>query len=91
MAAVADFSAKHRSLPRNTGREYKFRNLDCLVVNDCLDRLKVDGIEYDTVRAALWEGEPLYPDAGFARETHIQIAVRNPACILGVFQPNLKA
>ncbi|MGH7136837.1 MAG: hypothetical protein ACREHD_13945 [Pirellulales bacterium] len=87
---VADFSAMHRPLPRNTGREYKLRKLDCLVVNDCLARLKADGIEYDTVRAAFWEGEPVYLGAGFARETHIQIAVRNPACILGVFQPNLR-
>ncbi|MGH7191966.1 MAG: hypothetical protein ACREJM_00350, partial [Candidatus Saccharimonadales bacterium] len=70
----AGFAPQHRSLPRNTGREYKLRKLDCLVVNDCLDRLKVDGIEYDTVRAAFWEGEPLYPGASFARETHIQIA-----------------
>lgn len=86
---VRGFSAKGRPLPQNRGREYKLRNLDCLVINDCLKNLKAQGIEYDTVRGAFWEGEPLYPHAAFARETHIQIAVRNPACLLGVFQPNL--
>lgn len=82
------FSEKQRPLPRNRGRKHKLRNLDCLVINDCLSNLKAQGIEYDTVRAAFWEGEPLYPQAAFARETHIQVAVRNPACIVGVFQPN---
>ena len=77
------FAAEGRTMPTNQGRESKLRKLDCL------DRLEEEGITYDTVRCAFWEGEPLYPGAGFARETHIQIAVRNPACILGVFQPNL--
>ncbi|HUY33464.1 MAG TPA: hypothetical protein VMV69_12005 [Pirellulales bacterium] len=68
----------------------KRRTLDCLVINDRLARLKERGIEYDTVRGAFLEGEPVYPGAGFGRETHIQLAVRNSACILGVFRPNLK-
>ena len=41
---------------------------------------------FDTVRALFPEGEPLYPDAGFWDKTHIQIAVRNHACIRGVFR-----
>jgi hypothetical protein len=73
-------------LPKNRGRDWKRRELDCLVINDCLKRLK-DGREYDTVRGAFLEGEPVYPGAGFSREAHIQIAVRTPACILGVFRP----
>jgi hypothetical protein len=65
------------------------RKLDCLIINHCLNRLEQQGIRYDTVRGAFLEGDPVYPDAGFARETHIQIAVRNRACLLGVFRPNL--
>jgi hypothetical protein len=78
-----------RRLPVNRGPEGKRRNLDCLVINDCLDRLKGQAIEYDTVRGAFTEGKSAYPGAGFAGETHIQVAVRNVDCILGVFQPKL--
>ena len=46
------------------------------------------GTGYDTVRGAFLEGKPAYPGAGFSREGHIQIAVRNSACILGVFRPH---
>jgi hypothetical protein len=77
-------------LPKNRGREWKFRQLDRLVINDCIDALHETGIHYDTVRGAFLEGEPVYPTAGFSRASHIQIAVRNSACILGVFLPNLR-
>jgi hypothetical protein len=83
------FADERRALPINKGHESKLRNLDCLVINDCLRRLASRGRDYDTVRGAFWEGEPVYPGAGFAREAHIQIVVRKPACILGVFRPNL--
>ena len=84
---ASTFAEQGRSLPRNHGRQAKRRELDCLVINDCLDQLHKAGTEYDTVRAAFLEGKPAYPGAGFSREGHIQIAVRNPACILGVFRP----
>jgi len=83
------FADAGKTLPSNRGPGGK-RTLDCLVINDFLARRKEQGIEYDTVRGAFLEGEPVYPGAGFARETHIQLAVRNSACILGVFRPNLK-
>jgi hypothetical protein len=40
----------------------------------------------DTVKGAFTEGAPLYPGSGFREKTHIQIAVRNPDCIKGVFR-----
>jgi hypothetical protein len=67
----------------------KHRARDCLVINDCLSRLQRGGIHYDTARGAFLEGPAVYPGAGFSRESHIQVAVRDPACILGVFRPNL--
>ena len=42
---------------------------------------------YHTVRAPFWEGPRLYPHAGFCQETHVQICVRDTACIKGVFSP----
>jgi hypothetical protein len=82
-------AARGSSLPQNRGREWKLRDLDCMVINACIAELRSGGREYDTVRGAFLEGSPVYPGAGFSRESHIQIAVRNPACILGVFRPNI--
>ena len=82
------FAEQGRSLPRNQGRQAKRRELDCLVINDYLDEFQEAGTGYDTVRGAFLEGKPAYPGAGFSREGHIQIAVRNPTCILGVFRPH---
>ncbi len=86
---AAAYEQQHRVLPVNRGPEGKRRDLDCLVLNYCLDYLKDRGFEYDSVRGAFLEGEPVFPGAGIRRETHLQIAVRNTDCILGVFRPNL--
>jgi hypothetical protein len=77
------------SLPQNRGREGKQREFDCVIINACIEELQRRGTDYDTVRGAFLEGAPVYPGAGFSRESHIQIAVRNHSCILGVFRPNL--
>jgi hypothetical protein len=42
--------------------------------------------EFDTVRALFPEGVPLYENSGFREKTHIQIAVRKPEQVLGVFR-----
>jgi len=34
-----------------------------------------------------WEGNELYPNAGFRKKNHIQICIRNPNCIKGYFLP----
>jgi len=41
---------------------------------------------YATVRALFPEGSELYTGAGFKDKTHIQICVRDPEQILGVFR-----
>ena len=41
---------------------------------------------YATVRALFPEGSALYPGAGFRDKTHIQVCVREPEQILGVFR-----
>jgi hypothetical protein len=40
-----------------------------------------------TVRGAFEEGDEAFPGAASKMETHIQIAVRNRQCILGIFRP----
>lgn len=79
-------------LPSNAGKapEHKLRRRDCAVINWYLDEVASAGIRYDTVRGGFVEGGPLYEGSGLATETHIQIAVRNQDCIVGVFRPRLE-
>jgi len=79
-------------LPQNTGKGLKARFLDCAVLNWSLSFLEAQGQLYQSVRCAFSEGDPVYDDgAGFRSEifleTHIQVAVRDSACILGTFRP----
>jgi hypothetical protein len=79
-------------LPKNKrigdSRDLLLRDLDCAVI-EVAHRIRVrDELgEFDTVRGVFIEGPPLYPDAGFHQQNHIQICVRNPACIVGYFRP----
>jgi|GEM_PF-72246 hypothetical protein len=63
-------------------------NVDLL--NDVVQKLETIKnlfTNYDSVRGVFWEGEELYPGAGFLEKNHIQICVRNPNCIKGFFLP----
>jgi hypothetical protein len=68
------------------------RRLDCAVMNYLFEIQKnaqetdPNGQSFSTVRALFPEGGELYPDAGFWEKTHIQICVREPQQILGVFR-----
>lgn len=79
-------------LPKNKGKtpDKKLRNLDCAVLNFYLQALEENGLRYDTVRCAFVEGPPAFTGSKIRQESHIQIAVRNPDCILGVFRPMMK-
>jgi hypothetical protein len=81
---VKDYGEKGLSLPQNSGRELKNRKLDCLVINK-LDTAAAGRVQ--TVRGAFEEGDEAFPGAALKKETHIQVAVRDPQCILGVFRP----
>lgn len=74
--------------PENrVGRDLLQRHLDCAVINFMHDRREEAGqAPFDTVRGVFVEGDPVYPTAGFCHKTHIQIAVRNPSKIKGVFR-----
>lgn len=64
------------------------RKLDCAVITT-LHELNQEAKlpAYDSVRGVFWEGEELYPGAGFREKNHIQIAIINPNCIKGFFLP----
>lgn len=64
------------------------RKRDCAVINFLHTQREEQKLrEFDSVRGVFWEGEPIYPTAGFNEKNHIQIAVRNPNCIKGYFWP----
>ncbi len=63
------------------------RDLDCAVLNFALGDLEKQTETIQTVRGVFVEGEPVYPNAGIRSKTHVQIAVRDPSCILGYFLP----
>ena len=67
--------------------DLSLRFLDCAVLNWTLARAVEYGQAYQTVRSAFVEGGPCFPGSKLMTKTHIQIAVRDPACILGVFKP----
>ncbi|MCF8199759.1 MAG: hypothetical protein K9J42_13400 [Sulfuritalea sp.] len=76
-------------MPENKGGKDKaVRMLDCLVINSLHDfRAEKSFPAYDSVRAMFPEGDSLYPDAGFQDKSHIQLCIRNKACIKGYFRP----
>lgn len=77
------------SLPRNAGRHGKAHHLDCAVLNFTFRLYAELGQKYDCARAAFVEGDPVYAGSAIHKDTHIQLVVRNPACILGVFRPTI--
>ena len=89
---IADLELENEPLPENKpwteqDIDFKKRELDCAVIRYALEAAKEMGIQYDSVRAAFWEGKELYPNAGFKQYNHIQIAIINPDCIKGIFIP----
>jgi len=69
------------------------RNLDCAVIEYMHTQIDIQAEEsqsirpFDSVRGAFWEGDDLYPNAGFKSKSHIQVCVRNINCIKGYFRP----
>jgi hypothetical protein len=76
--------------PRDPMDSFKLlRRLDCFVLNWTLKRIEAsNGIPFDSVRGIFQEGPLAFPDSMIHAQSHIQIAVRNPACIVGFFAPN---
>jgi hypothetical protein len=77
---------------KESGDDKILRRLDCAVMNYLYEILKTAQESdptiqsHPTVRALFPEGDELYPGAGFWDKTHVQICVREPEQILGVFR-----
>jgi len=75
----------NQKMPVNKGNN---RALDCAVIQYIhLTNTKKGLPEYDTVRCAFAEGDPVYPGTTITSRLHIQLCVRNMDCIKGFFLP----
>lgn len=73
---------------RVNSKDRILRKLDCAVISTLHELRQKAGLPpYDSVRGVFWEGNELYPGAGFREKNHIQIAIVNPNCIKGFFLP----
>jgi hypothetical protein len=83
------FTSNNIALPQNSGGKdlYK-RELDCFLINSLVVKQREDDPEnaYDSVRGVFFEGQELYPNAGFREKDHMQIAIINPNCIKAFFK-----
>jgi len=73
-------------MPVNETSDRKRHFLDCMVINSLF---AIDDIsrKYGVVRGAFEEGKPAFAGSTIKEETHIQLAVRDPRAIRGVFRP----
>lgn len=53
------------------------------------DRTVREGAPYDTVRGLFQEGAPLVEGSALLTQNHIQVVVRNPSAIIGLFRPRV--
>ncbi|MBR2536779.1 MAG: hypothetical protein IKE66_11980 [Hyphomicrobium sp.] len=82
-----------KPLPQNTGgKDLLQRFLDRAVIetlHDIRNGVDENGLPFepiDTVLGIFIEGSPIYENSGFYQKTHIQICVRDPKRIKGVFR-----
>jgi hypothetical protein len=77
-------------LPVNTAPDHGVflkRQLDCATIKMIHHIRKLEKNDpYDTVYGVFEEGEFLFPGSAFKAKTHVQLAVCNPASIIGYFR-----
>ena len=86
---TAFYAVAGEAIPQNLGgNDLLQRHLDCAVI-EFMHTMRIERHEppFDTLRAAFIEGNPIYSGASFRTKNHIQICVRNLACIKGYFRP----
>lgn len=86
-------------IPRNQNpkgskdKDRVLRYLDCAVfrhLHEIIDNLASEDVSierFDTVRGMFVEGGKAFSGSGIYRKSHVQIAVRSPECIKGLFYP----
>jgi hypothetical protein len=87
------FKKQDTAIPKNgpahrKDRDLVLRKLDCAMLNWAIPQIEQDlKVRFQTVRGVFQEGIPAYPGSGILAKSHIQVVVRDTACILGYFLP----
>jgi len=80
-------------VPENEGlpgreRGLVLRKRDCAVLNWVIPFAEAEqGVRFQTVRCVFQEGKPAFEGSAVRTKSHVQLAVRDPASILGYFRP----
>lgn len=96
--AYADFKATYEAIgqavPENLSskkgeRDLLLRYRDCSMIDWLMKEFDKDSEfpAYDSVRGMFQEDEPAFEGSSIHMKSHIQLAIRNPACIIGYFKP----
>jgi hypothetical protein len=83
-AKSGDKMPENKKAPKDEREDKVMRYLDCAVLNHLIEK---SSVQFDTVRGLFVEGGPVYEGAEIYNKTHVEIAVRNPSCIRGIFLP----
>jgi hypothetical protein len=91
-AFVADLERRGEPIPQNdkprSDGTKLLHALDRAVIEFAIRVVEeLEGRKFDTVRGAFWEGGAAFPGSELSKRSHIQIAVRNPECVVGYFKP----
>ena len=80
---------QNRDAPGSRRGDKVLRFRDCAVIEHTVSSLsETEHVKYQTVRGVFLEGKPAFPGSKIALKSHIQIAVRDPACIIEFFRPD---
>lgn len=85
-----------RKIPKNHPADQKdndllLRERDCAVLNFYMSQMDMDAesaYRYQSVRGVFQEGDAAFEGSKIRKKSHVQIAVRDPACIVGYFRPS---
>ncbi|MFV3130350.1 hypothetical protein [Niveispirillum sp. KHB5.9] len=80
---------ENKSPKGSKDNDHLLRYLDCAVFRHLHEMIsmKANTPAFDTVRGMFVEGGKVFPGSGLHYRSHVQIAVRNPDCIKGIFYP----
>jgi len=85
-----DINKKYQNKAPDEGGFNLVRPLDCAVIRHLHSMIEDQGVSFDSVYGYFQEGKDAFEGAGIKEKSHIQVCVRNPACIKGYFLPRQK-
>ena len=76
--------------PADRDGDVLLRYLDRAIIEFAINELSdLTSDTIQTVRGAFWEGGAAFPGSAVQKKSHIQVAVRDRACIVGYFRPSM--